>query len=81
MACREENERDRYMLLHLLLEATGRLIPIGLWANEAVVGVLSGLSTALFTRGLSWTVEEVEVFCVGVRKDMKNPKIHSYWPM
>lgn len=42
---------------------------------------LSGMTTALYTRGLGWSPEEVEVFLADVRKDMKNPRIHSYWPM
>lgn len=57
------------------------LIFSGLWAHVATTSNLSGMSTALFTRGLQWTVEEVEVFLAGVRKDMKNPRLHSYWPM
>lgn len=36
---------------------------------------------ALFTRGLGWKVEEVEVFMVKVREDMKNRNIHAWWPM
>lgn len=54
---------------------------IGMWAHEATVSNLGGLSTALFTRGLAWSAEEVEVYLAGVRDDMKNSKIHSYWPM
>lgn len=52
---------------------------IGAWNIENVVGGLSGLSMLLFTRVLGWTVEELEVFLVEVRKDMKNPAIHGYW--
>jgi hypothetical protein len=36
---------------------------------------------ALFTRALGWTAEEVEVFLVGVRNDMKNPSVHGWWPI
>ena len=36
---------------------------------------------ALFTRILGWKKEEVDVFLVDVRKDMKNPKFHAYWNM
>jgi hypothetical protein len=42
---------------------------------------LSGLSMALFTRGLGWTKEELEVFLVEVRKSMKDKSIHGYYPM
>jgi hypothetical protein len=36
---------------------------------------------ALFTRGLGWTKEELEVFLVEVRKSMKDKSIHGYYPM
>jgi hypothetical protein len=52
-----------------------------LWAHEATASSLSGLSIAIFTHGLGWSAEELEVFLVEVRKDLKNSKIHSYWPM
>lgn len=42
---------------------------------------LSGLSMAVFTRGLGWTQEELEVFLVEVRKSIKDTKIHGYYPM
>jgi hypothetical protein len=40
----------------------------------------------MFTRpkaqgGLGWSVEELEVLLAQVRKDLKNTKIHSYWPV
>jgi hypothetical protein len=52
-----------------------------MWAHEASVSNLGGMTTALYTRGLGWSAEEVEVFLAGVRNDMKNLKIHSYWSM
>lgn len=30
----------------------------------------------LFTRSLGWTAEEVELFLVGVRKDLDNSHVH-----
>lgn len=54
---------------------------VGLWTYHNMSGSLSGISVALFTRGLGWSVEELEVFLIGVRKDMQNTKIHAYWPM
>lgn len=42
---------------------------------------LSRLSMAVFTRGLGWSQEELEVFLVEVRKSMKDTKIHGYYPM
>jgi hypothetical protein len=35
-------------------------------------------SLALFTRVLGWSNEQTQVFLVGVRKELKNPKVHSY---
>ncbi|KAG0646367.1 putative methyltransferase tdiE [Hyphodiscus hymeniophilus] len=54
---------------------------LGMWAHENISAGLQGLSLALFTRGLGWSVDELEVLLADVRKDMKNPRIHSYWPM
>jgi hypothetical protein len=53
----------------------------GLWNNENLVGGLSGLSMALFTRVHNWSTQELEAFLVDVRKDMKNTRIHSYITM
>lgn len=52
-----------------------------MWTYEDLGKGASGLSMALFTRALGWSAEEVEVFLVDVRKDMKNKSIHSYWPV
>ncbi|KAJ4186297.1 hypothetical protein NW759_016950 [Fusarium solani] len=54
---------------------------IGLRTYENLGQGVSGLSLALFTRGLVWTPEEVEVFLVDVRKDMKNRAVHGWWPI
>lgn len=45
------------------------------------MGSLSGLSLALFTRGLGWDPRALEVFLVDVRKDTKDRSKHSYWPV
>jgi len=49
-----------------------------MWHQEATAPGLEGLSLGLFTRVLGWTKEEVEVFLVGVRRDMKDTRIHTY---
>ncbi|KAH6708972.1 S-adenosyl-L-methionine-dependent methyltransferase [Leptodontidium sp. MPI-SDFR-AT-0119] len=54
---------------------------LGLWTMENWVGGLEGLSMAFFTRGLGWSKEELEVYLVKVRQDMRNRKIHAYWPI
>ncbi|KAI5456249.1 S-adenosyl-L-methionine-dependent methyltransferase [Mariannaea sp. PMI_226] len=57
---------------------------IGTWAHVNTMDALAALSLAVFTRaagegGLGWSKEELEVFLAGVRKDMNNLSIHSYW--
>jgi len=59
---------------------------IGAWAHENTMDALAALSLAIFTRplgegGLGWSVEELEVLLAGVRNDLKNLSIHSYWPI
>lgn len=54
---------------------------VGMWNLENLANGLSGLSMATFTRLLGWTVDEVEVFLVDVRREIRDTKIHAYWPM
>ncbi|QPC76898.1 hypothetical protein HYE68_007650 [Fusarium pseudograminearum] len=54
---------------------------LGFWCNHNIAGELSGLSMALFTKGLGWSVKEVEVFLTKVRTDMRDRRIHAWWPM
>ncbi|KAI9733995.1 MAG: hypothetical protein M1834_002652 [Cirrosporium novae-zelandiae] len=54
---------------------------LGLWNLENVLQGLSGFCLAMFTRGLGWTKEEVEVFLINVRKELKNTKTHGYIPV
>ncbi|EON69643.1 hypothetical protein W97_08903 [Coniosporium apollinis CBS 100218] len=42
---------------------------------------LTGISVELFTNGLELSTEEVEVLLVDVRKEMKDTKIHAYFPV
>ena len=37
---------------------------------------LQGIAMGLFTRILGWTAAEVEVFLVGLRKELKDKSIH-----
>lgn len=68
-------------LQHLLISYDVLSYISGLWNYENLGNGASGLSLALFTRALGWTPEEVEVFLVDVRKDMKNKNIHGWWPI
>ena len=54
---------------------------VGMWMHENFSTGLAGLSMAVFTRGLGWSQEELEVFLADVRKSMKDPNVHGYYPM
>lgn len=54
---------------------------IGLWTMMNMLEALQGLSMRPFTQGLGWSTEEVEVFLIGVRRDVKDRGVHAYWPM
>jgi len=58
-----------------------KLKELGHWNLENISGGLEDLSMALFTRVLGWSKEEVEVFLLGVRKDLKDRSKHNYNPM
>lgn len=51
---------------------------LGAWNNENSNILLEGLTLAPFTRGLAWSVEEVKLFLVKLRKEFNDPKIHAY---
>jgi hypothetical protein len=65
-------------------------VPINTWARgkkNKILGALcaenlsegvASMSTAAFTRILGWSQEKLEVFLVGVRKDLKDKSIHAY---
>jgi hypothetical protein len=59
---------------------------LGMWNCENFLFGLTGFSLAMFTRpkeegGLGWSLAEMEVFLAEVRKELRNPRIHAYWPM
>ena len=56
-----------------------RLKNIGLFEMVNMIEGLGSLSMMLFTRALKWSPEEVELFLMDVRKDVKDSKIHSYY--
>ncbi|OHE91851.1 hypothetical protein CORC01_12859 [Colletotrichum orchidophilum] len=51
---------------------------LGYWNYENAIAGLEGFIMAPFTRVHQWTKEEVTVFAMEVRNEMKDPKIHSY---
>jgi hypothetical protein len=54
---------------------------LGMWSHENITSSLEGLSVALFTRALGWSMAELEVLLVDVRKEMSDTKIHAWVPM
>ncbi len=58
-----------------------RLKELGVWTLENILMGLEGFSLALLTRVLNWSAEEVQVFLVDVRKDMRNQNLHCYFPL
>lgn len=58
-----------------------RLKLIGAFEMENLLFGLSGMVTRLFSKALKWTPEQVQVFLVDVRKDIKNRNLHAYWPL
>ncbi|RMY99281.1 hypothetical protein D0862_07196 [Hortaea werneckii] len=70
-----------------------RKMPIGTWPRDpdlrqsglfALVGMLeglSGLSQRVFTKALGWSVEEMELLLMDVRRELKNRRIHTYFPI
>ncbi|KAK3359098.1 S-adenosyl-L-methionine-dependent methyltransferase, partial [Lasiosphaeria hispida] len=57
-----------------------RLKLVGAFEMENLLYGLSGMVTRLFAKTLNWTPEQVEVFLIGVRKELKNRSVHAYWP-
>ncbi|OBR05082.1 Methyltransferase domain-containing protein [Colletotrichum higginsianum IMI 349063] len=54
---------------------------LGLWQYENCVEGIEAWTMAPFTRALNWTREEVNMFLIDVRKDMKDRGIHAYIPV
>jgi len=50
----------------------------GVWVAQNLNEGLQGFSMAIFTRGLGWRAEEVEVFLSDVRKDFAERRRHLY---
>jgi hypothetical protein len=67
--------------------------PIGTWPrdkDDKIVGLywtanmldgINGMSNVSLRRGLGMSSEEMELLLVDVRRDLRNRKIHSYFPM
>jgi hypothetical protein len=51
---------------------------VGRYGKTMLYDVLDGLAAP--TRGFGWSVEEVLVFLVGVRKSLHDNSVHLYLP-
>ncbi|KAJ5306712.1 hypothetical protein N7508_005727 [Penicillium antarcticum] len=51
---------------------------IGRYNQCSLLMAVEAYSLALFTRVLGWSNEATQVFLAGVRRDIKNPAVHSY---
>ena len=54
---------------------------IGAMEQENLLEVADGITKAIFTKALGWSVEEVEVLLADVRKNLKDQSIHAYLPL
>lgn len=54
---------------------------MGIWNMTNMLDGLDGFTVRLWTMALGMTHEEIQAFLVQVRKDIRDTKIHSYWPM
>lgn len=51
---------------------------LAMWTQQNVLDGIQGITMRNLTAGLGWSPEQVELFLVDVRKDVKNRRIHSY---
>ncbi|MCJ1351091.1 MAG: hypothetical protein MMC33_001073 [Icmadophila ericetorum] len=57
--------------------ADKHLKEVGAWNYLQIMEGLEAFTYAVFTRMLGYTKEEVEVMCATMRKEIRNPKLHS----
>jgi hypothetical protein len=53
---------------------------LGAWEMENLLSGLEARVTRMFQKGLGWSDAEVAVFLAHLRKEVKNPQMHGYWP-
>jgi len=58
-----------------------RFKEMGRWNLANIDGGLEGLTLGYFTRGLGMSKEETVALCAGARSEIRNVKIHAYWPL
>ena len=50
---------------------------MGAWNYLQITEGLEAFLTALFTRQLGYSMEEVKIICAKIRAEMKDPKLHA----
>ncbi|KAI9814860.1 MAG: hypothetical protein M1832_005662 [Thelocarpon impressellum] len=58
-----------------------RLKKIGAWYLLNIFEGLEGISMAIFTRCLGWSVQEVQILLAKVRADLRSPSMHVYYEL
>ncbi|GME22855.1 putative tam domain methyltransferase protein [Neofusicoccum parvum] len=56
-----------------------RLKKVGLFERVNMDEGIEALTLMLFTRALGWSVDEVQVFLAGVRREVKRKDVHAYY--
>ena len=54
---------------------------IGIFNLQQMLNGLEAFSLRPFCEIMGWTEEQVLVFLAGVRKEMKDPRIHGYFDL
>jgi len=54
---------------------------VGLYWTANMVDGINGMSNVTLRKGLGMSIEDMELLLVEVRRDLKDRKIHAYWPM
>lgn len=60
--------------------ADPRLKLLGAWELVNLLNGLEAMVSRMFIKGLGWTRQDVTVFLAHLRKEIKNPGMHGYWP-
>lgn len=57
-----------------------RMKLLGAWEMENLLNGLEAMVNRMFQKGLGWSDVEVAVFLAHLKKEVKNPQMHGYWP-
>jgi len=58
-----------------------KLKEAGEFVKMSITGNVSGLSLAVFTRLLGWSIDELEALLAKVEEEWEREDIHGYWPL